>query len=262
MVEVNTFSNGVTEVVLNRPEKRNAFDDRVITELHRAFSELTLDGSVRVVVLSARGEHFCAGADLAWMKRMAQFSHAQNTADAQSLANMLRALNTLPMPVVARVQGAAMGGAVGLLSCCDLVVAAETARFALSEVKLGLIPATISPYVIKAIGARASRRYFVTGEFFDAQAALQMGLVTHVVTDDALDDILNEQINALLNNGPLAVRAAKCLVADFADRAIDDAVIQDTSQRIADARVSVEGQEGLAAFLERRAPGWSNGEKA
>lgn len=254
ITSINT--RGVARVILNRPEKHNAFDDAVIAELRAAFDQLAGRDEVRVVVLASEGRNFSAGADLGWMKRMAAYDYDHNLADARLLAGMLQALHGLPQPTIARVQGSAFGGAVGLVSCCDMAVAGEGAGFCLSEVKIGLIPATISPYVIRAMGERAARRYFTTAERFDAATALRLGLVSEVVTDEELDTGVEQLIDTLLQNGPRAVREAKRLVADVAGRDIDGALVGETCERIARIRVSEEGQEGLGAFLNKRKPGW------
>ena len=247
---------GVARVTLNRPQKHNAFDDAVIAELREAFDSLAEQEDVRVVVLASSGKNFSAGADLGWMKRMAEYDYEHNHRDAQLLAGMLKALYDLPQPTIARVQGAAFGGAVGLVSCCDMAVAGESASFCLSEVKIGLIPATISPYVIKAMGERASRRYFTTAERFRAEDGLRLGLVSEVVAEEELDASVEKLIEALLQNGPEAVRASKKLVADVAGRDITADIIEDTCGRIARIRISQEGQEGLGAFLNKRKPNW------
>ena len=250
-------TRGVARVTLNRPEKHNAFDDAVIAELRAAFDGLAARDDVRVVVLASEGGNFSAGADLGWMQRMAAYDYEHNLKDARLLAGMLQALHELPQPTIARVQGAAFGGAVGLVSCCDMAVAAEGASFCLSEVRIGLIPATISPYVIKAMGERAARRYFTTAERFCASAALRLGLVSEVVAEDELDGAVAELVDALLQNGPQAVRAAKKLVVEVAGRALSAELIEDTCGRIARTRVAPEGQEGLGAFLQKRQPNWS-----
>jgi methylglutaconyl-CoA hydratase len=250
----------VVTVTLNRAEKHNAFDDGVIAELQQAFKRARDDQSVRALVLAAEGKSFSAGADLGWMQRMASYSLEQNRADADALATMLHTLNTLPFPTIARVQGAAFGGAVGLVSCCDLAVAGPRASFCLSEVKIGLIPATISPYVVAAMGERAARRYCLTAERFDASTALALGLVSVVDEEENLDARVNGFIEQLLNNSPAAVRAAKQLVFDVANRPIEQPLIDDTSARIAAIRVSDEGQEGLQAFLQKRSPRWQSPE--
>jgi methylglutaconyl-CoA hydratase len=247
---------GVARVCINNPDKNNAFDDIIIAELSNAFDQLTNDDSVRVVVLESQGKSFSAGADLNWMKRMASYSREQNFRDAQALATMLQRLNFMPKPTIARVQGAAFGGAVGLVSCCDMAIASTHASFSLSEVKIGLIPATISPYVVAAIGQRASRRYFLTAEKFSADTALKLGLLNSVCDIDDLDTHVNALICQLLGNSPIAITAAKKLIFDVADRQINSAIIEDTCQRIADIRVSDEGQEGLSAFLEKRNAVW------
>lgn len=253
-------SRGVARVTLNRPDKHNAFDDGIIAELRGAFTELARRDDVRAVVLASEGKSFSAGADLGWMKRMADYDFGHNMKDAEALADMLRALYELPQPTIARVQGAAFGGAVGLVSCCDMAVASERASFCLSEVKIGLVPATISPYVIRALGERASRRYFTTAERFSAAEAHRLGLVSEVAPAEDLDERVEALIQALLQNGPLAVRAAKDLVNSFAGREIDADLVEDSCARIAHIRVSREGQEGLGAFLGKRQPGWLQGE--
>ncbi|UTA47559.1 enoyl-CoA hydratase/isomerase family protein [Simiduia sp. 21SJ11W-1] len=249
-------ARNVVTVTLDRADKHNAFDDGVIAELQSAFEQARDDKTVRALVLAAEGKSFSAGADLGWMQRMASYSLAQNRADADALANMLHTLNTLPFPTLARVQGAAFGGAVGLVSCCDLAIAGPRASFCLSEVKIGLIPATISPYVVAAMGERAARRYFLTAERFDASTALALGLVSVVEAEDKLDTCLNDLISQLLNNSPAALSAAKQLVFDVANRPVTQSLIDDTSARIAAIRVSEQGQEGLQAFLQKRSPRW------
>lgn len=255
-VEVSIGVGGVVTVSLSRPEKRNAFDDLAVKELHDIFSELSGNRDVRVVLLSAEGSSFSAGADLNWMQRMAAYNYEDNLTDAKALANMLRTLNTMPQPTIARVQGAAYGGAVGLVSCCDVAFASEKATFCLSEVKLGLIPATIGPYVIAAIGQRAARRYFQTAEVFSAQKAAALGLVNECVGERELDKEIENCVRQLLQNGPLAMEQAKKLIFEIANSDLGDELIEHTSERIASLRVSVEGQEGLSAFLEKRKPNW------
>ena len=256
MIKTSIDSRGVARVTLNRPEKHNAFDDTMIAELRAAFDSLAGNTTVRIVVVESLGKSFSAGADLGWMKRMAQYDYADNLQDARLLAGMLSALHTMPQPTIARVQGGAYGGAVGLVSCCDMAVAADTAAFALTEVKIGLIPATISPYVIRAIGERAARRYFATAERFSAADARSLGLINDVVPADQLDTAIDNLLDGLLANGPEAVKAAKQLVADFAGRPINEALVEESCKRIASIRVSAEGQEGLDAFLNKRSPGW------
>lgn len=250
-------AGGVTEVVLNRPDKRNAFDDLIIRQLIDALIGIDADRNTRVVILRSEGKHFSAGADLGWMRRMADNSHQENLDDARQLARLMACLNGLSKPVIALVQGAAYGGAVGLAACCDIVLATEASSFCLSEVKLGLIPAVISPYVVRAIGERQARRYFISAEVFSAREAQQYGLV-HIVCDDtkAMEARCDEMLKQLSGNGPEAMKAAKDLVFAVSHKAIDDTVIDDTAQRIADIRVGEEGQEGLSAFLNKRRANW------
>lgn len=247
---------GVARVRLNNPDKHNAFDDEIIGDLTEAFIAIADNSNVRVMVLASEGKSFSAGADLEWMKRMASYSYDENLRDASALALMLKTLNEIPQPTIARVQGATFGGAVGLVSCCDMAVAASAASFSLSEVKIGLIPATISPYVIAAIGQRAARRYFVTAERFDAHRAMEIGLINEVVDAEQLDQEIHRLIDALLANGPEAIITAKRLVFDIADKVIDQQLIDSTCETIAAIRVSEQGQEGLQAFLEKRKPHW------
>ena len=248
---------GRATITMNRPELHNAFDDRLIAELTDVLRELDEDPDVRVIVLAASGKSFSAGADLNWMRRMADYSREQNLADAEELAELMHTLDTLSKPTIALVQGAAYGGGVGLVACCDIAIASSRAIFCLSEVKLGLFPAVISPYVIAAIGSRASRRYFLSAESFDAGEALQLGLVHQVVADEReLAVAADRMVSQLLANSPAAMSGAKNLVAAVAGRHVDDALISDTAGRIADQRSSREGREGLAAFLEKRKPSW------
>ncbi len=247
---------GVARVRLNNPDKHNAFDDEIIGELTEAFIAIADNSNVRVMVLASEGKSFSAGADLEWMKRMASYSYDENLRDASALALMLKTLNEIPQPTIARVQGATFGGAVGLVSCCDMAVAASAASFSLSEVKIGLVPATISPYVIAAIGQRAARRYFVTAERFNAHRAMEIGLVNEVVDAEQLDQEIDRLIDALLANGPEAIITAKRLVIDIAGKVIDQQLIDSTCETIAAIRVSEQGQEGLQAFLEKRKPHW------
>lgn len=255
-VTLATDTRGVATLTLNRPDVHNAFDDALIAELDRLLAQLTDERAVRVVVLAAAGRSFCAGADLHWMRRMAAFDEQQNVEDALRLARLLRRLDRLPKPTVARVQGAALGGGVGLVACCDIAVAARGAVFALSEVRLGLIPATISPYLVAAVGARAARRYVLTGERFGAEEALRIGLVHEVAGDDELDAAAERIVAALLQGGPVSIAAGKELVAHVAASANDQALLAETARRIARARAGDEGREGIAAFLEKRRPRW------
>ncbi|MBE1298957.1 MAG: gamma-carboxygeranoyl-CoA hydratase [Alteromonadaceae bacterium] len=247
---------GVATVTLNRPEKHNAFDDALIKELTNIFKQVGEDKNVRAMILAANGKSFCAGADANWMRRMSEYSFDQNVADANALANMLWELNYLPKPTIARVQGAAFGGAIGLIACCDMAVGSKLSKFCLSEVKLGLIPATISPYVIAAMGARVARRYFTTAEVFSARRARRLGLLSETVTEEELDDTINDLIEHILKNGPHATAAAKQLIFDVCDQPAEEELLEKTSLRIATIRVSEEGQEGLRAFLEKRSPSW------
>jgi methylglutaconyl-CoA hydratase len=241
---------------LNRPDLHNAFDDGLIAEVTQAIDTLVPDAAVRVVIMAGKGKSFSAGADLAWMKRMAGYSLEQNESDANHLAEMLHKLNTMPKATIAAVQGAAMGGGVGLCAACDVGIAATDAVFALSEAKLGLIPAVISPYVIEAIGARAARRYMLTAERFDAAAAERLGLVSAVVAPDQLMTEARRIAEILLQNGPQAVREAKALVAHVSGRENDAGLRAETARRIARLRATPEGREGVAAFLEKRKPSW------
>ena len=256
IVTTDIDSRGVATVTLNNPDKHNAFDDSIIAELTAAFNAVASNDEVRIMVLASNGKNFSAGADLNWMKRMASYSFDENLADARALAEMLKLLNFMPKPTIARVQGAVFGGAVGLVSCCDMAVATTRASFCLSEVKIGLIPATISPYVVAAIGQRAARRYFMTAERFTAETATQLGLVTELVEETALDEQINTLIDCLLTNSPAAVKASKQLIFDVAERDISDELIASTCEDIACIRVSEEGQEGLSAFLEKRPAAW------
>jgi methylglutaconyl-CoA hydratase len=246
----------IARIALNRPEVRNAFNGAMVAELTQAFQMLGAREGIRAIVLAANGPAFCAGGDLAWMKSMAAFDHAQNLVDARNLADMLRAIDRCPVPVLAKVQGDCYAGGLGLVAACDIAIAVETANFCLSEVKLGLIPATISPYVVRAIGARAARRYFLTAERFDALEAQRIGLLHEAVAGDALDARVADIANALCAAGPLAVKRAKRLVREVAARPIDDSLLADTAAWIAEVRVSDEGREGMGAFLEKRKPSW------
>ncbi len=246
----------VARVFLNRPDVRNAFNDGVIAELTAAFAQFGQDPTLRAIVLGGHGKAFCAGADLSWMKAMASYTWEQNKADAEGLAQMLWTMWSCPIPVIGRVQGDCYAGGVGLAACCDVLVAARGVNFCLSEAKLGLLPATIGPYVVRAMGEQAARRYFVTAERFDADAALAMGLV-HQVAEPALLDAAVEAIVATVQaNGPAAVKACKALVKDVAGRPIDQALRLDTAHRIADIRSSDEGREGVQSFLNKRPPAW------
>ncbi|WP_232210424.1 enoyl-CoA hydratase-related protein [Nitrococcus mobilis] len=250
------IEGAVARLTLNRPEVHNAFDDRLIEELTGALERFEQDQRLRLVILNATGTSFSAGADLNWMRRTAAYSWEENFADAQRLGRLMQMLDQLALPTLVQIHGAALGGGVGLVAACDIAVAADSAFFALAEVKLGLIPAVISPYVIRAIGARAARRYFLTGERITAQQALRLGLVHEVVPDKQLDDRLAELAQTLLGNGPQAVRAAKRLIRTAGRDAIDASLIDETARRIAEQRASAEAKEGVAAFLEKRKPDW------
>jgi methylglutaconyl-CoA hydratase len=247
---------GRATITLNRPEMHNAFDDTLIIALTDELKRLERDQSIRVVMLAAEGKSFSAGADLNWMRRMADYSREENQADAQALADLMRTLNDLSKPTIALVQGAVYGGGVGLVSCCDIAIGTPQAKFCLSEVKLGLIPAVISPYVIEAIGSRAARRYALTAEFMGSAEAQRLGLLHEVVAEGDLLQRGDELSVFILQNGPAALQAAKQLVADVARGELDQAMIQKTVERIADIRASDEGKEGLSAFLEKRRPAW------
>ena len=251
-----TNQGALRTLTLSRPDVRNAFNDEVIAELKAAFIDAGLAAEVRCVVLAAEGPAFCAGADLNWMRRMADYTRDENLADAGQLAAMLRAIYECPKPTIARVQGDVFAGGVGLVAACDMAVSVDTATYCLSEVKLGLIPATISPYVIRAMGARASHRYFLTAERFSAAEAHRIGLVHEVVAADALDAKVAELTSALVSVSPNAVRACKRLVQDVAEREIDDALVAHTVAGIADIRSSAEGKEGVQSFLQKRKPSW------
>ena len=246
----------VAKVFLNRPEVRNAFNDGVITELAETFTRLGQDPGVRVIVLGGHGKAFCAGADLNWMKSMAGYGWEDNRADATRLAEMLWAIYSCPLPVVGRLHGDCYAGGMGLAACCDVLVAAEGMHFCLSEARLGLLPATISPYVMRAMGEQAARRYFITAERFSAAQAREMGFVHELVAPDALDAKVDEIVALLVANGPAAVKACKRLVQDFAGREITPELRAETARRIADIRASDEGREGVQAFLNKREPAW------
>jgi methylglutaconyl-CoA hydratase len=248
----------VARVFLNRPEVRNAFNDGVIAELSATFTRLGADASLRAIVLGGHGKAFCAGADLSWMRAMADYTWDQNRADADALAQMLWTVWTCPLPVVGRVHGDCYAGGVGLAAVCDVLVAAEGVHFCLSEARLGLLPATIGPYVVKALGEQASRRWFVTAERFTAQRAAALGLVHECVPADALDASVDAIVAALVANGPAAVKACKRLVQDVAGREITADLRAETARRIADIRASDEGREGVQAFLNKRDPSWRN----
>lgn len=249
-------TGAIATVTLNRPDVRNAFNDEVILEVTAAFRDLGARDDVRCIVLAANGTAFCAGADLNWMRSMADYTREQNLEDAGRLAEMMRTVYECPKPTIARIQGDVYAGGTGLAATCDIAVAVDTAGFCLSEVKLGLLPSTISPYVIRAMGARAAHRYFLTAERFDAAEALRIGFVHEVVAADALDAKVAELAKALVNAGPAAVKACKKLVQDVAGYDITPELVAMTVGSIADVRVSPEGREGLQSFLNKRKPNW------
>lgn len=251
------FDGTVATVALARPDLHNAFNDDMMKEMAEAFGTLGADAKVRAVVLAAEGKSFCAGADVHWMKRMVDYSFDQNISDANILAKMLRSIRECPKPVIARVHGAAYGGGVGLVAASDMAVAIRGAAFCLSEVKLGIVPAVISPFVLEKIGPGAARRYALTAERFDADEAKRLGLVSEVVdTPEQLDEWIGEVTKNILANGPSAVAACKNILSEVAGVAWDQVQAR-TTQRIAEIRVSPEGQEGLKAFLEKRKPKWA-----
>jgi methylglutaconyl-CoA hydratase len=258
---LQTDARGVASLILNRPEKHNAFDDKIIADLLQFLDNIEDDDSIRVLVLRAAGKSFSAGADLDWMRRMADYDFEQNLADARQLARLMYRLNRFNKPVIALIQGASFGGGVGLIACCDIAIASSDAIFSLSEVRLGLIPSVISPYVIAAIGSRAARRYFLSGERFDAACALQLGLIHEVVESETLEASLGQCIDALLISGPGAQTAAKLLIQQVQGRAIDESLIEETARRIAEVRACDEAREGLSAFLEKRKPDWNGGQE-
>lgn len=259
-VELSIDAQGIAWLTMNRPDVHNAFDDRMITQLRAALKQAADSPKARVLVLKAQGKNFSAGADLNWMRSMAEKNFDENVADAGELGALMWELDHLPLPTLALVNGAAFGGAVGLVACCDMAIATARASFCLSEVKIGLIPAVISPYVVRALGEPAARRYMLTAERFSAKTALQHGLVTTVLEDGDEDLVATAQplIDALLNNGPAALQACKSLIAHVSQHPLDEALVQETARRIAQIRVSEEGQEGLTAFLEKRQPAWQS----
>jgi len=254
-----TISGAVATVTLNRPRVHNAFNETAIKELEHSFRMFGDRDEVRLIVLTGAGTTFCAGADLGWMKRMAEIPYEENSADAFRLANMLRTIYHCPKPVIARIQGDAYGGGVGLIAAADIAIASSTACFAFSEVKVGLMPAVISPFVIQAVGSRAARRYFVTGERFTAQEAHRIGLVHEVVTPDVLDAKLSSIVGQITQNGPLAVVQSKRLVQDI--DLLSEKLAVDTAERIARMRGSEEAREGVQAFLEKRRPSWAKNQQ-
>ena len=254
---VDVAVEGRATVTLNRPDVHNAFDDKLIALLTKELEALDRSPTVGVVVLAAAGKSFCAGADLKWMRRMVEYSEAENQADAEALAALMKTLNRLSKPTVAEVQGAAYGGGVGLICCCDIAIASKAAQFSISEVRLGLIPSVISPYVVSVIGERQARRYALGAETFDAIEAKRIGLVHEVTAAEDLQMAVDTMVEALLANGPAAMAETKDQIAGVVNRPIDDNLIAAAAARIARIRVSDEGCEGVAAFLEKRKPGWA-----
>lgn len=255
LIAIDTASR-IGTVTLNRPELHNAFDDAMIAALTEALLAVEADERARVVVLAANGKSFSAGADLNWMKRMAAYSEAENQADAAALARLMRTLDRLAKPVIAQVQGSAFAGGLGLVACADIAIAAEGAQFAVTEVRLGLIPGVISPYLVTAIGARAARRYFLTAERFDAREAHRLGLVHAVVPPAELTATVRKLAETLVEAGPRALAECKALIRDVSRGPIDDGLVAETARRIAAIRVSPEGREGIGAFLDKRKPAW------
>jgi methylglutaconyl-CoA hydratase len=256
VLDVSRPTPQVARVWLNRPDVRNAFNDEVIAELQSTFATLSADEHLRVIVLGAHGKAFCAGADLNWMKAMAGYSWEENRADAQKLADMLWTLDQCPVPIVGRIQGDCYAGGMGLAAICDVLVAVESVTFCLSEARLGLLPATISPYVVRALGQQASRRYMVTAERFSAARAHALGMVHELATPETLDAQVDELVRTLVANGPKAARECKRLVRDVSGRPIDETLRAETARRIADVRASDEGREGVQSFLGKRSPAW------
>jgi len=254
------IQGGVARVTLDRPEVHNAFDDALIQQLQNSFETLGKDPSVRALVLAGNGPAFCAGADLNWMKRMAGYGYDENLADAQALATMLATLERMPKPTIARVHGPVFAGGTGLVAACDIAVGTPEAKFCFSEAKLGLSPATISPYVMRAIGERMARRYFLTAEVFDAQEAYRIGMLSLLVQGKDLDSTIQELLKHLLAGGPEAHAQIKDLIRTVTHRPIDDALGAETAKRIAEIRVSAEGKEGIASFLEKRKASWCSPE--
>jgi methylglutaconyl-CoA hydratase len=258
LFRVGRREGGAVWLTLDRPEIHNAFDDQLILELTAELARLGADDAVRVVVLTGAGRSFSAGADLNWMRRTAAYGQAENLADARALAKLMQTLNELAKPTVARVNGAALGGGTGLVACCDVVIASEQATFGTTEVRLGLIPAVIGPYVLAAVGPRHARRLMLTGERISAAEAARLGLVHEVVAAEQLDAAIERVVGDVLKGGPAALTAAKRLIGDLAGRPIGPDLIDDTAQRIAALRATPEAREGVGAFLEKRPPGWSS----
>jgi methylglutaconyl-CoA hydratase len=247
---------GIARLTLDRPEIRNAFDDALIAAVTQALRKLDTDDTVRAVVLAGNGPAFCAGGDLNWMKRMSGYTYEQNVADAQGLAGMLQTLDRMKKPTIARVHGPAYAGGIGLVAACDIAVGVPEAKFCLSEAKIGLSPATISPYVVRAMGERMARRYFLSAEVFDGNEAYRIGLLSHVSPSAKLDGEIDEILKNLLAGGPQALGKIKVLIRDVASGKVDDAMVAETAKRIAEIRATPEGKEGVASFLDKRKPAW------
>lgn len=250
-------TTGVATLTLNRPELHNAFDDELVNQLTYELKRLDTDPTINVVMLAANGKSFSAGADLNWLQRIAEYSKEENLQDTRQLAELMATLSGLSKPTVAKIQGSAFGGGIGLVACCDMAIASDAASFCLSEVSLGLIPAVVAPYVVNAIGERHARRYFLTAERFSAQEAQRIGLVHEVVPHVSLDGTVTKLLTTLIGNGPTAMRAAKDLILlTSPNPSIGQSLIEVTAQRLAEIRTSEEGQEGINAFLEKRSPSW------
>jgi len=256
MLKIEISDQGCAIVTLNRPDMHNAFDEELVAQLKEKFSNIAINPDVRLIVIAATGTTFCAGADLNWMKRMASHSYEKNMADGMALAEMLHTIASCPKPIIGKVQGPAYGGGVGIVSVCDIVIASEDAKFVFSEVTLGITPATISPYVVAAIGERQAHRYFLSAEIFDAWKALELGLVHQVVPLEKLIFAVDKLVEKMLRNSPAAMVAAKELIRNVAKKPIDQNLLEDTARRIADIRATAEGKEGIEAFLEKRKPSW------
>lgn len=255
-VDFQRHDDGSATLWLNRPEKNNAFNAQMIAELNDALRHIALDENLRFLILRGRGKHFCAGADLAWMKASATFGYSENLEDAKQLGELMHLLHTLPCPTMAVVQGAAYGGALGLVACCDFAIGAGDAIFSLSEVRIGLAPAVISPYVVRALGERASRRYALSADRFDGVAAEHLGLLAQTYAPELLDEGVAQWVAKLLLNSPQAMRETKALLMEVGGGRLSLTLRQHTEKVIAEIRCSAEGQEGLTAFLEKRKPGW------
>ncbi len=256
MLKSDIDDQGYAIVTLDRPRLHNAFDEKIIGELTGLFSNLGVNPDIRLIVLAANGNSFCAGADINWMERTATYNYDENIADAKALANMLHTISICPKPIICKVQGSAYGGGVGLISVCDIAIASLNAKFAFSEVKLGITPATISPYVIEAIGKRQAHRYFLTAEMFDAEKALELGLIHQVVESEELDNVVDRLVKNMMRNSPAAMIAAKELIRNISKEPINKDMLHYTAKCISDIRATAEGKEGINAFLAKRKPSW------